>query len=214
MVALTDQMVVSDAERLQQDGELRRFGVGVLDDQPVYVPDQHERLSQPGEVGHLFGPPVRGRDDVHGVRFGRTGTGTAAAEAEAKAVTADAAAAGAVHHVPGDLPGDAHQQVPRDARALVHHHLGHGHGHEVLGQRVGPGGRLALLRGPGAGSLVLQQHHEHGAHREHPQDAHLYGYGQHGGRRVPSIRQPSGQRSENTSFVIILTSRRDNDILY
>lgn len=174
-------MVVSDAERLQQDSELRRFGVGVLDDQPVYVPDQHERLSQPGEVGHLFGPPVRGSDDVHGVRFGRTGT------ADAEAVTADAAAAGAVHHVPGDLPGDAHQQIPRDARALVHHDLGQGHGHEALGQRVGPGGRLALLRGPGAGRLVLQQHHEHGAHREHPQDAHLYGYGQHGGRRVPSI---------------------------
>lgn len=98
----------------------------------MYVSDQHERLRQPGEVGHLFWPPVRGRDDVNGARFdgghpGAAAIATATADAVTEHTTDDAAATGAVHHVPGYLPGDAQQQVPRHAGALVHHHLGQGH---------------------------------------------------------------------------------------
>jgi len=103
---LTDQMVVSDTERLQQDGEVRRFDVRVLDDQPVYVSDQHERLRQPGKVGYLFGPPVRGRDYVNRIRFegGQPGATAIATTADAVTEGTDAGATGTVHHVPGYLP--------------------------------------------------------------------------------------------------------------
>jgi len=198
-LVLTDQMVVSDAERLQQDAEVRRFDLRVLDDQPVYVSDQHERLGQPGEVGHLFGPPVRWRNYVNGARFDGGHSEAAAIATTAGAVTeGTTVATGTIHHEPGYLPGDAHKQVPGHAGALVHHHLGQGHGHQVLGHQVGAGHRLTLLLRPGAGRLVLQQHHEHGAHRQRPQDAHLYGYTQHRGRRVPSVRKLPRPRSEKT----------------
>lgn len=162
---LTDQMVVSDAERLYEGGQLRRLDVRVLDDQPVHVPDQHERLREPSEVGNLLGPPVRGRDDVY--RVGRGGRGPVVA-------------ARAVHHVPGDLPRDARQQVLGHVHVLIQDHLGQRHRHQVLGHRVraAAGQRLALLLRPRARRLVLHEHHEHGAHGQRPQQAHLYGHWQ------------------------------------
>lgn len=208
--ALTDKMIVLDAERPEQAGQLRRLDVRVLDDQPMDVPDQHERLRQPGEIGHLFGAPVRGGDHVHGGASGGGGAGRAGR------------AAGAVHHVPGDLPGDAHQQLLGHVRVLVDDHLGQGHGHQLLGRRVHAQRLLALLAllllRPRAGRLVLHEHHEHGAHGQRPQDAHLRGHGQNHSEpsssspppRLPLIRVQRSQSEKRASSV----NDPDNAVAY
>lgn len=176
----------------------------VFDDQPVDVTDQHERLGQPGQVGRLLGPPVGGRDHVNRAGSGRLG---------AAAMVATGNATGAVHYVPGDLSRDSHQQIfGHLLHVLIDDYLGHGHGDKVLGHGVRPLGQLSLRLRPGAGRLVLDEHHEHGAHRQGPENAHLHGYGQKHGWWVPSTRVPCLYSAENnvndtTCFYFVIFER-------